>query len=222
LALTRSVQPKSTNSAAVAMAAANSASAANGSLMRVAPIGIAARDPLQAAAWATADSRLSHPHPQCVASCAAFAAAINAGISGGDGANMLETALQAARDLAVDEVIVALESAAAGHLPADFQGQMGWVLIALQNAFHQLLHGSSAAEALVETVGMGGDTDTNGAIAGALLGALHGRQGWPARWTTLVLACRPDLALGAKQPRPDKYWPDDVPELAEALLGLRS
>ena len=214
------LQPKSTNSAAVAMAAANSASAANGSLMRVAPIGIAARDPLQAAAWATVDSRLSHPHPQCVASCAAFAAAIHAGISGGDATNMLETALQAARDLAAHEVIEALESAAAGHLPADFQSQMGWVLIALQNAFHQLLHCSNAVEALVETVGKGGDTDTNGAIAGALLGALHGRQGWPARWTTPLLACRPALALVARQPRPDKYWPDDVPELAEALLGL--
>jgi poly(ADP-ribose) glycohydrolase ARH3 len=31
-------------------------------------------------------------------------------------------------------------------------------------------------------VGFGGDTDTIGAMAGALVGALHGRSWIPARW----------------------------------------
>ena len=31
-------------------------------------------------------------------------------------------------------------------------------------------------------VGLGGDTDTNAAVAGALLGALHGRAGLPTAW----------------------------------------
>jgi ADP-ribosyl-[dinitrogen reductase] hydrolase len=31
-------------------------------------------------------------------------------------------------------------------------------------------------------VALGGDTDTNGAVAGALLGALHGRTALPAPW----------------------------------------
>jgi ADP-ribosylglycohydrolase len=31
-------------------------------------------------------------------------------------------------------------------------------------------------------VGLGGDTDTNAAVAGALLGAIHGRSGLPAMW----------------------------------------
>ena len=31
-------------------------------------------------------------------------------------------------------------------------------------------------------VGLGGDTDTNAAVAGALLGALHGRRGLPTAW----------------------------------------
>jgi ADP-ribosyl-[dinitrogen reductase] hydrolase len=58
----------------------------------------------------------------------------------------------------------------AGRRPADYVRQMGWVLIALQNAFYHLAHADTAEEALVETVGAGGDTDTNAAIAGALLG----------------------------------------------------
>jgi ADP-ribosylglycohydrolase len=31
-------------------------------------------------------------------------------------------------------------------------------------------------------VGLGGDTDTNAAVAGALLGALHGRAAIPDAW----------------------------------------
>ena len=34
-----------------------------------------------------------------------------------------------------------------------------------------------------------------------------------------VMACRPDAALGVKQPRPEEYWPDDALDLAEALLA---
>jgi ADP-ribosyl-[dinitrogen reductase] hydrolase len=48
---------------------------------------------------------------------------------------------------------------------------MCWVAIAYQNAFYHLARGSSFEDALVETVALGGDTDTNAAIAGALLGS---------------------------------------------------
>jgi hypothetical protein len=33
-----------------------------------------------------------------------------------------------------------------------------------------------------------------------------------------VLACRATLDAGAPRPRPAAYWPDDILELAEALL----
>jgi ADP-ribosylglycohydrolase len=36
-------------------------------------------------------------------------------------------------------------------------------------------------------VALGGDTDTNGAVAGALLGALHGRAGLPEPWLAVLL-----------------------------------
>jgi ADP-ribosylglycohydrolase len=66
----------------------------------------------------------------------------------------------------------------------------------------------------------GGDTDTNAAIAGALLGAAYGREAIPRRWIFPVLACRPLAECGALRPRPIEYWPDDILELAEALLAL--
>ena len=67
---------------------------------------------------------------------------------------------------------------------------MGWALVvALQNAFYHLER-SPFEEALIATVAAGGDTDTNAAICGALLGAALGRPAIPSRWILPVLACR--------------------------------
>ena len=42
--------------------------------------------------------------------------------------------------------------------------------------------GVNAFRYTCDAVGFGGDTDTIGAIAGALVGALHGASWIPARW----------------------------------------
>jgi ADP-ribosylglycohydrolase len=191
--------------------------------MRVAPIGIWAGSPEAAAAAAMADSTLSHPHPVCVTACGAYAAAIAAGIAGADRADMHQAAKAVALAAGHDGAAVAatLDKAAAGAPAADFQHQMGWVLTALHNAFYHLTVSPDPVEALVRTVGAGGDTDTNAAIAGALLGAAEGRKAWPTSWSMPVLTCRPDAGLGVARPRPEEYWPDDLTDLAEALLRRR-
>jgi len=213
-----------TDQAAAARANASPDSQSNGSLMRIAPIGVWAADPDEAARLASEDSALSHPHPVCRAACAAFAAAVSAALAGADRRLMLQTALRIA-DAAGDDaapVAVALRRAAAGIPPADFQQQMGWVMIALQNAFVHLAAGTAVQPALIATVSQGGDTDTNAAIAGALLGAADGRTSLPVRWVLPVLTCRPDPALHPARPRPDEYWPDDLLDVAEALLLSRA
>jgi ADP-ribosylglycohydrolase/fructose-1,6-bisphosphatase/inositol monophosphatase family enzyme len=186
-------------------------SESNGSLMRVSPLGVwAAGDPARAADAARQDSALTHKNPICIEACAAYAAAIAAGVAGSSRQEMRQAALANSTGK-VHEVI---ERA---RRPAEFMQQMGWVLIALENAFFHL--GNSEFEkALIATVGSGGDTDTNAAVCGALLGAAHGRQAIPPRWVLPVLACRATVDAGAPRPRPAAYWPDDILELAEALL----
>jgi ADP-ribosylglycohydrolase len=201
-----------------ARAAASLESQANGALMRCAPIGIWARDAREAAAGAREDAALSHPHPVCRAATAAFVAAIATGIAGGDREAMLHAAYAAAPEPEAAVVRDRLDLAKRGEGPGEFTHQQGWVLIAFQNAFRQLAGGTPLEDALIQTVGEGGDTDTNAAICGALLGASQGSTSIPVRWTTAVLACRPLAEAGAQRPRPARYWPDDVPLLAEALL----
>jgi ADP-ribosyl-[dinitrogen reductase] hydrolase len=189
-------------------------SESNGSLMRCSPIGVwAAGDPALAARTARDDSMLTHSNPTCLEACAAYCAAIAAGVDGASKDEMFEVAGAHAKGPAHE----AIKRAAKGIAPTDFFTHQGWVLVALQNAFW-CLHALDFEEALVQTVGRGGDTDTNAAIAGALLGSHYGREKIPPRWIYPVLACRPLAEAGALRPRPIEYWPDDVLELAEALL----
>ncbi|MCT2539975.1 inositol monophosphatase family protein [Sedimentimonas flavescens] len=199
---------------------ASSDSQANGALMRVSPIGIlAAGDPARAARLAREDAGLTHPHPVCGAANAAYAAGIAAGIAGA-GAEEIWAAAHANAGHGGGAEAVRFRLIAARHsCPDDYQHQMGWVLTALQNAFFWLMRGAPMAEALPATVARGGDTDTNAAICGALLGAAQGRDAVPRQWRNAVLTCRPVAAPGIRHPRPADYWPDDALDLAEALLA---
>jgi len=95
------------------------------------------------------------------------------------------------------------------------------VLIALRNAFWQLLHAPSLEAGISHTVMRGGDTDTNAAIAGALLGAVHGASAVPARWTETILSCQPTAGrAGVNRPRPKPFWPVDALLLARRLVEL--
>jgi ADP-ribosylglycohydrolase/fructose-1,6-bisphosphatase/inositol monophosphatase family enzyme len=198
----------------------NPGSQANGSLMRASPLGVFAHalEPRRAAELARQDASLTHPHPVCGDATAAFVVALAHAVNVGGGAvaawrSAVEWAESAGAALPVRERL----AAARAEPPVCDGESQGWVLIALQNAFYELLHTGSVEEGVVATVRRGGDSDTNAAIAGALLGAVHGRDSVPAQWRSMVLSCRA-LAPHARRPRPRSYWPVDVMEIAERLL----
>ncbi|MBS0122628.1 inositol monophosphatase family protein [Thetidibacter halocola] len=208
-------------------AAARPDSQSNGALMRVSPVGIlAAGDPALAARLGAEDASLTHPHPVCVSASAALAAAIAVGVAGGTAEQMMQAAEAHAGESDGAAAVRERLALARRAPPAEFQRQMGWVLTALQNAFFHLLRGTplpqALPQALTETVGQGGDTDTNAAICGALLGAAQGREAIPLQWRNAVLTCRPIKGPGIRHPRPREYWPDDALDLAEALLTARN
>jgi ADP-ribosylglycohydrolase/fructose-1,6-bisphosphatase/inositol monophosphatase family enzyme len=198
----------------------NPASQANGSLMRASPLGIYAQalEPSLAAELARQDASLTHPSPVCGDATAAYVVAIAHAVRVGDGAEAVWRAAVEWADAAGAALLVreALD-AARREPPVCDNGSEGWVRIALQNAFFELLHAESLEAGVVASVRRGGDTDTNAAIAGALLGAVHGREAVPAQWRSMVLSCRP-LAPRARRPRPRPCWPVDVLEIAERLL----
>ncbi|QDU98244.1 inositol monophosphatase family protein [Lignipirellula cremea] len=211
--------------AAASRAAASQSSQANGALMRISPLALFghAAPPHELVAWAQADALLTHPHLVCQHASAVFVLAIQRALVTGDSPRELydyTLAWAESSDIHAD-VLASLEQASSGR-PAEYQQQMGWVRIALQNAFYQLLHAETAAEGIIDTVMQGGDTDTNGAIAGALLGAAHGASTLPSQWVDRLLTCRPlPKITPTKHPRPRAFWPVDALFLAERLLTAR-
>ena len=198
-------------------------SQANGALMRIAPLGVfGARggDLPRVAEWARRDAAITHPHPVCQQANVLFAMAIATAVRTGTSASTLHERITGwAEDMAAAPLVEAAKGAKESP-PADYTRQQGWVLIAFRNALWQLSHAENFEEAVVDTVMRGGDTDTNAAICGALLGAVHGRGAIPDRWAEGVLHCRPEAGRpGVHRPRPECFWPVDALDLAERLLG---
>jgi ADP-ribosylglycohydrolase len=222
----------------VALAAQRGASResqANGALMRVSPLGILAHGLTAdtAAELARKDASLTHPHPICQDANAVFVVALAHAIATGSAAEetyaFVTDWMQGADESAtrlhrkIEPSIIECLHRAATAPPPDFQHQQGWVLTALRNAFWQLLHAPGLEAGICDTVMRGGDTDTNAAIAGALLGAVHGSDAIPARWRNTILSCRPEKGRpGVHRPRPKPLWPADAITLAHSIVEIGS
>jgi len=197
-------------------------SQANGALMRVSPLGIfgAKHSIDQTADCAQQDAALTHPHPVCRQINALFAMAIARAIKTGESPQALyRNILKWAGSMQVDASVLKVISTASATPPEDYTRHQGWVLIAFHNALYQLLHAEDLETGVVDTVMRGGDTDTNAAICGAILGAVHGRDAIPRQWFQSILTCRPLAGQpGVRRPRPNCFWPVDAMILAERLL----
>jgi ADP-ribosyl-[dinitrogen reductase] hydrolase len=201
----------------------NLASQANGAMMRISPLGIfgANYELQQVGERARQDAGLTHPNPVCRQANALFAMAIAHSISTVCEPQELYRQIEAwAKDMDAEAAL--LESITGAYMapPSDYLHQQGWVLIAFRNALWQLLHARNLEEGVVDTVMRGGDTDTNAAVTGALLGAVHGRNAVPAQWVEKILSCRPEAGQPhIRRPRPRCFWPVDALELAEQLVS---
>lgn len=163
----------------------------NGTLMRVMPLALwAAQHPNFD--WQTAvreDAALTHPHPVNGACSVVYVYALLLAMKGGMSPQAIyESTLSWAEEQGIMSEVVDTLHRAASERP-DYDGEhIGWVLVALHSAFYQLLHAADFRSALVDIVSSGGDTDTNAAIAGPLLAAVHGPQSIPSEWLTCVRA----------------------------------
>lgn len=197
-------------------------SQANGALMRISPLGIfgANRPVDELAEWARRDAYITHPNRVCVDINVLFVLAIAHAIAAPVTAEELYGMIDGwSAEWSVRPEVREVVRAARHAQPQDYITHQGWVLIAFQNALWQLLHAPSLEEGVVDTVMRGGDTDTNAAICGALLGAVHGHGAIPAQWETKILTCRPEKGRpNVLRPRPSIYWPVDALDLAETLL----
>jgi len=157
-------------------------SAGNGSVMYCAPLGLAyARraDELELAAPAL--SSITHADERCRTACLAVTAAAASLVALPDPARAVSSALSAVEDREGAEELEYLVGAAGVERPIDGPDQ-GFVLFTAGVALRSLAEARPFEAGLRAVVALGGDTDTNAAVSGALLGALHGLDGLPRAW----------------------------------------
>lgn len=165
--------------------------AGNGSLMRTAPVALAhLGDPAAIVEAATAVSALTHADPLTGQACALWSCAISHAVPTGEldvrvGLPFFDEDAQDFWTARIDE--------AEAQAPTTF-GRNGYVVTALQAAWSAIQHTSVPADlpcrhlqdALATAIGIGHDTDTVAAIAGALLGARWGASAVPAEWRRVL------------------------------------
>jgi ADP-ribosylglycohydrolase len=159
--------------------------AGNGTVMRAAPVGLAAHDLAEAVAAANCDAQITHAAPVAGAASAALCAALLA-------LRKTTDPLDAARDEARDHppLMEALEAAARadeatlGRLAAGPAAGACWTTLSV--ALFALVAIDDYERAVTWTIALGGDTDTNAAVAGALLGFRHGVEAIPSCWLSVL------------------------------------
>jgi hypothetical protein len=102
-------------------------------------------------------------------------------VRGEEAEDAARAALESVADHEGGEELEYLVGAAGGARPVDGPDQ-GFCLFTAGLAFGALVGGGDAEVELLRVVSLGGDTDTNAAVAGALLGARNGVEGLPADW----------------------------------------
>ncbi len=128
-------------------------------------------------------SQITHADPRCTYGCAILNLTL-AGIL--DEANApLQDALDYVDASAPDELTAALSPLARADSPGTLETS-GYVVHSIQTALHDGLASESAEEAIVTAVNRGGDTDTIGAITGAIAGARFGASGLPSQWLSMI------------------------------------
>lgn len=158
--------------------------AGNGSVMRCPPLAVAYRDhPDQLIKTSRQSSLITHADPRCTYGCAV----LNLTIAGylRNETEPLENALDIVDDDAPDELVSALTQVANGD-KMESLSTSGYVIHTLQTALHDALSAEAADDAIITAVNRGGDTDTIGAIAGAVAGARFSAQDLPERWLSAI------------------------------------
>lgn len=171
-------------------------SAGNGSVMYCAPLGVVrANEPDRLLDEAPALSRLTHWDGRSQTACLAVTLAVAALVRGEAADAAVLNGLAPVSDREGGEELEFLVGEAGRSRQIDGPDQ-GFTLFTAGIALQVAGEGFGFEDGLRYVVGLGGDTDTNAAVAGALLGALHGAETIPPAWLDR-LAARDRIELDA-------------------------
>ena len=158
--------------------------AGNGSVMRCASHALAHHDDPDTLISVSRDSSaITHYDPRCQYGCAVLNLTI-ANLLHGE-SDPLQSALDRVASDAPEELVTALTGIPDDVSETDLQTN-GYVVTTLQTALYYGLTADNTRKAIIEAVSLGGDTDTIGAVTGAVASARHGPESLPEEWLDAI------------------------------------
>ncbi|MDP1690235.1 MAG: ADP-ribosylglycohydrolase family protein [bacterium] len=166
----------------------------NGSLMRTAPVALRHHGDFKAIVeTARRASRITHTHPLAVECTVFYTVVLDRLLAGYSFMQATGAARRSLRTLLTEDSLVEYldfgREASYKMLEEPDEPDAhtrGGALITLQVALWATAHAKTFREGITMTVGFGGDTDTYGAVAGGLLGAIYGTEAIPPEWKSAM------------------------------------
>ena len=172
-------------------------SAGNGSVMRCAPVSIRYHDNVEKLLRvSTQQAAITHSDERCLWGAAAVNLAIRELLYGN--IFFLDEVVHRLKDRAPRVLLDAIHRVPReeqNDLPIAVKGEAGYVVHCVEIALWFAVHDRTLEDALVYLVQAGGDTDTNAAVTGALLGARYGETALPHRWMSQLVGVQGILGL---------------------------
>jgi len=175
-------------------------SAGNGSVMRCIPVALRYHDdPDRLIRVSTQQAAITHADERCTWGAAAVNLAARELLHGN--IYFIDEVMHRIGDRAprvLREAIHRVPREREADLPIARPGEAGYVVHCVEIAFWFVMHDRSLEEALIALAQAGGDTDTNAAVAGGLLGARYGEVALPPRWIDRLVGAQ-GIAMLAEQ-----------------------
>ena len=167
-------------------------SAGNGSVMRCIPVALRYHDSVdRLIRVSTQQAAITHADERCTWGAAAVNLAARELLHGN--IYFIDEVLHKIGDRApraLRDAIHRVPREQESTLPIAVPGEAGYVVHCVEIAFWFVAHDRTLEEALTYLVQAGGDTDTNAAVAGALLGARYGEVALPPRWVDQLVGAQ--------------------------------
>jgi len=162
--------------------------AGNGSVMRCIPVALRYHDDVdRLIRVSTQQAAITHADERCTWGAAAVNLAARELLHGN--IYFVDEVLHRIGDRAprtLRDAIHRVPRESESDLPIAIAGEAGYVVHCIEIAFWFVTHDRTLEDALLSLVQAGGDTDTNAAVAGALLGARYGESALPPRWMNQI------------------------------------
>ena len=195
--------------AAMNVQSKNPTSAGNGSVMRCWPVAVLNWDNLETIFFQSQlQSRVTHPHEECMAGCVFVNCMIYHLLHGLDVTDAYQYCLNT---LELPEELRQTIMLAPRRKREELRNT-GWVRHTIESALWGVLNTNTFEEALIQVINLGEDADTAGAVAGAIAGAIYGLESIPPDWKNMLRGEWP-ISSGKMY-----YLPDFI-KLADDLAG---